>query len=205
MYQLFLSLIIVGGLLFFTVLAFYTRKHLHRKSESLVDRSNVESIGYRNPSRSLPETKKLEPSQETNISYSPAETSIKIKNKYLPVIKTDEMIPGLSPRDLIHYLGSGSLYTIETSQGPEELVIEELVINEEELTPLGGGKLLLSSRFLLVYDNSFKKKILLSSIDKYHFKDCYLIFKRKRVKKKLDVLKIDDRSVEFKYILNTLI
>jgi len=138
--------------------------------------------------------------EKQNIEDNPDKSFVKNRNKYIPVIRMDETIPGLSSRDLVHYLGSGALYTIETAQDPEELVI-----NEKELSPVGVGKLLLSSKFILVYDNSFKKRILLSSIDKHHFQNYFLIFKRKKVKKKVDVLKIDDRPVEFQYIFHTLI
>ncbi|MGQ9614786.1 MAG: hypothetical protein ACUVWJ_00100 [Spirochaetota bacterium] len=200
MYQLFLSLIVVGGILFFTVLAFYNRKHLHRKNKTRNSISRIETENRNDPSAFLYQIKNRELLEKQNIEYNSDKAFIKGRNRYIPVIRIEEPIPGLGSRDLIHYLGSGALYTIETAQEPKELVIKE-----EELSPVGVGKLLLSSKFILVYDNGFKKRILLSSIDKHHFQHYFLIFKRKRVKKRVDVLKIDDRPVEFQYIFYTLI
>lgn len=200
MYQLFLSLTIVGGILFFTVLTFYSRKHLYRKNETHARKPRIETGNRTSPSLSMSKIKDRESPEKQNFTDNPDKAFVKSRNKYIPVIRMDEPIPGLNSRDLVHYLGSGALYTIETAQDPEELIV-----NEKELSPVGAGKLLLSSKFILVYDNSFKKRILLSSIDKHHFQHYFLIFKRKRVKKRVDVLKIDDRQVEFQYIFHTLI
>jgi hypothetical protein len=81
---------------------------------------------------------------------------------YIPVVHVKKKIPGLSKQELIHFIGSGALYTIDTLAEPGGIDLRK-----HTLTPEIKGQVVLT--------------------------------------KKKDVLKIFNRSSEFKYILSVIV
>lgn len=177
MFLALLSLAVVGTLLFFTVLAFY-----HKKKEFLAVERGKGVAGKTAGQQAVV-----------------AESGTSIES-YIPVLHVDEPVPGLSVRDLVHYHGFGTLYALDSPADPAELTIIQ-----EELAPVVEGKLLLTSKYILVCNGDIRKKIFLSSIEKHHFQKPFLVMKRKRVKKKRDILKISERPIEFQYIFHAII
>ncbi|MFW6139436.1 MAG: hypothetical protein ACOC7U_09720 [Spirochaetota bacterium] len=120
-------------------------------------------------------------------------------SSYIPVVRPDRIIPGLNKGELVHYKGSGVLYSIELLVDPQEINPEE-----HELSVEVEGEVVITSRGILVYDSKNIKKISTSAIEKFDFRGPYVIIKRKNVKKKKDIVKVPENTAEFKYILHTL-
>jgi len=119
---------------------------------------------------------------------------------YVPIIFEHGKIPGIREHELVHFIGSGALFFIETELGPDE--IETI---PDEMAEVVAGNLILTSKQIVVYSKDAAKRIQISSIAKHKFKNSFLIIKRKRVKKKTDIIKIFQRPVEFSYILHALL
>ena len=120
-------------------------------------------------------------------------------NSYIPVLHRQKKIPGIKEFELIHYIGSGALFTIETKQEPSEIILKE-----GNLVPEIEGRVILTSHKLMIYNAKTVKKIVYGAIGKYAFHDPFLIIMRKDVKKKKDVLRVLEKPSEFKYIFTTL-
>lgn len=175
MFLFFFALALLGIILFFTIIFFYQRK---------------DSI--------------LEPTANTDISIPEQtkrrnEPAFNDENEYIPVMCTEKKIPGINKHELIHYIGSGILSTIDSLQDPSEIVL-----GNHELTTELEGNVVLTLKILVIFNDRNVKKILIDSIGKYHFEGHYLVIKRKDVKKKKDVLELFDKLAEFKYIFNIL-
>jgi len=119
---------------------------------------------------------------------------------FVPVIFAHGKIPGVREHELVHFVGSGALFFIETELNPGQIHIDP-----DELTPVLAGDLALTSKQIIIFNEETAKKIPISSVAKHQFIDSFLIIKRKRVKKKTDIIKISRRPVEFSYILHTLL
>lgn len=175
MFLFFFALALLGIILFFTIIFFYQRK---------------DGI--------------LEPTANTDISI-PEQTErrnepvFNDENEYIPVMCTEKKIPGINKHELIHYIGSGILSTIDSLQEPSEILLEN-----HELTTELEGNVVLTLKTLVIFNDRNVKKILIDTIGKYHFEGHYLVIKRKDVKKKKDVLELFDKLAEFKYIFNIL-
>lgn len=120
-------------------------------------------------------------------------------NNYIPILHPERELPGINRHEPIHFLGSCKLYRVEEQRDPQELIFDE-----KELTPELTGDVVLSSKKIVIYNGMNVKKIFLSSIEKYHFSNSFLIIKRKNVKKRKDILKLISKPTEFKYILQSL-
>jgi hypothetical protein len=118
---------------------------------------------------------------------------------YIPVVHVNRKIPGLSKQELIHFIGPGALYNIETLKEPGEIDLKQY-----SLTPEIKGEIVLTTKTLLIFNAKNTKKIMIDAIGKYHFQDDCVIIRRKDVKKKKDVLKIFNKMSEFKYILSVI-
>ncbi len=202
MFLAFLSLAVIGSILLLTVIAFYNKK----------DSSNMQterrSAGYGRPVQSSA-TKSLESGDSATHKSPPGDSvsTADAKEKggdkgrgFVPVIFKHGKIPGLREHELVHFVGSGALFFIETELNPGEINIDP-----DELTPVLAGDLVLTSKQIIVFHEETAKKISISSVARHRFIDSFLIIKRKRVKKKTDIIKITRRPVEFSYILHTLL
>jgi hypothetical protein len=118
---------------------------------------------------------------------------------YVPVIKPDRSIPGLGKNEVVHYFGSCELFSLETLLNPDQLTLDK-----DELSPEIEGEIALTSKNILIFDAQHVKRIYISSIENYHFFDPYLIIKRRNVKRKKDVVKLEEERSSFKYILHAL-
>lgn len=204
MFLAFLSLAVIGSLLLLTVIAFYNKK----------DSSNMQSerraVGYGGPAMQKTATggqgnaslygPSMRSVSSSEVSGNDAKERGEDKKGFVPVILKHGEIPGVRERELVHFIDSGTLFFIESEQGPEEMDIDT-----DELTMVLEGNLVLTSKQIIVFNKEASKRILISSIAKHRFTGSFLIIKRKRVKKKTDVIKISRRPVEFSYILHTLL
>lgn len=168
---LFILIIIVGSILFFAAVAFYNTQDIRRCKIDNRERYYKQGTDSRD----------------------------KGEEGYIPVVNVERPVPGRAPHELIHYMGSGMLFAVETLSDPKEVVVDEKTLTSEL-----EGDIALTSRNILIYNEKNTKKIPISNIEKIHFDDPYVIIKRKRVKKKKDILKILTDPSEFRYILNTL-
>ena len=181
----FVTLIILGVVLFFTVALFY--RHRGRVQEPAnEERVRMDMYTPEPEPEPKPEIEKSIPTPKNGKSYIPV---LNIKNK----------IPGVGKVELVHFIGTGTLYTIESPKIPSQIRLED-----HKLVPVIKGDVVLSSKSLIIFNDKDMKKIVIEVIGKYQFRDSYLIIQRKNVKKKRDVLQIDYNLVEFKYILSAL-
>ena len=171
MFFFFLAIAIFGIIIFFTVIIFYKSSDLAKKKSTDSDESGSE------------EDKELED-----------------ENYYIPVLHIDRVIPGMGKAEVIHYLGSCSLFSLETTDS-----LEQIEVDERQLTTVIDGEVVLTSKTILVFNDENKKKFYFTSIEDYHFENSYLIIKRRNVKRKKDIIKIGTEPVSFKYILHALI
>jgi len=127
------------------------------------------------------------------------EPDAKTEDFYIPVLRTERRIPGLGSNEAVHYLGSCAFFSLKSGTD-----LEQLAFKTEELDPEIEGEVVLTSKNILVFDEEKHKRIYISSIEDYRFVDPYLVIKRKNVKTKKDVLKLEEERVKFKYILHAL-
>lgn len=123
----------------------------------------------------------------------------KTEDFFIPVLRTERRIPGLGSNEAVHYLGRCAFFSLKSGTDLEQLAFET-----EELDTEIEGEVALTSKNILVFDEENHKRIYISSIEDYRFIDPYLVIKRKNVKTKKDVLKIEGERVKFKYILHAL-
>ncbi len=210
MFLIFLSLAVIGSMLLLTVIAFYNKK------DSADMQTVRKSAGHSGPAQGgkhrSDTVKTIDGRDGTQASHlSSAEEAayaadLKRNNGlnkgrgYVPVIFGHGKIPGVREHELVHFIGSGALFFIESELSPDEIEI-----NPDELTEVVDGDLVLTSKQIVVYSKEASKRIQISAIAKHQFKDSFLIIKRKRVKKKTDIIKISRRPVELRYILHTLL
>jgi hypothetical protein len=118
---------------------------------------------------------------------------------YVPVLKPDRAVTGLGKNESIHYLGSCAFFSLATLVDPDQLTLDE-----DELKPEMEGEIALTSKNILIFDEQSIKRIYISSIEQYRFFDPYLVIKRRNVKKKKDVIRLENERSSFKYILHAL-
>ncbi|MBN2323203.1 MAG: hypothetical protein JXQ30_05675 [Spirochaetes bacterium] len=118
---------------------------------------------------------------------------------YIPVLRSEHRIPGVGSNEAVHYLGPCVFFSLKSGTDLEQLSFEA-----QELESEMEGKVALTSKNILVFNEENQKRIYISSIEDYRFMDPYLVIKRKNVKTKKDVLKLEEERVKFKYILHAL-
>jgi len=118
---------------------------------------------------------------------------------YIPVLQGHKSVPGVKEFELIHFIGRGALFTLESLKDPEQVMIKE-----GDMVPEIEGSIVLTSHKLLIYNAKSARKIVYGAIGRYHFRDPFLVIMRKDVKKKKDVVRIFERIPEFKYIFSVL-
>jgi len=197
-------------MLLLTVIAFYNKKD--SADIGIVRRSAGRSRPARNGKSRLDNVKTIEGKGGSETSHlmpgGDKASAVGLEKNhgldkgrgYVPVIFKHGKIPGVREHELVHFVGSGTLFFIETELSPDE--IETI---PDEMTEVVTGNLALTSKQIVVYSKEATKRIQISTIAKHQFKNSFLIIKRKRVKKKTDIIKISRRPVEFSYILHALL
>jgi hypothetical protein len=199
MFLAFLSLTVVGIALLIAVVAFYSKKDILAEADYA---GSDRMIHTHAPNRPVP-VQEPETVKEEAIVHQPTSDVPERKNRenaeYIPILRIAEEIPGIKGRELVHYAGTGALYSLESTDD-----IENIEIKSDELETVVEGKLYLTSRYIIIYSGETVKKFTIASIESYRFSKSHLIMKRKRVKTKKDVLKIGADLKDFKYILHAL-
>jgi hypothetical protein len=206
MFFAFLSLALFGVALFVAASVFHSRKDIPAAAEPIPFEPRIENpvpdvderIEDRVPDRPLkvpqPEPQ-VEPPREEPVLNERAGR----EGEYIPILRIKGEIPGLKGRELVHFDGKGSLYSLESTAEPEKVAFKQ-----EDLALVVEGRLLLTSRYIIVYSESVVKKFTIAAIESFHWQNAYLVMKRKRVKTKKDILNIKGNLKDFKYILHAL-
>ena len=199
MFLAFLSLTVVGIALLIAVVAFYSKKDIMVEADY---RGPNQVIQNHTPNRTVP-VQVPETAKEEAIIHQPTSDVPERKNsenaEYIPIVRVAEEIPGIKGRELVHYAGTGALYSLESTDD-----IDSIEIKSDELETVVEGKLYLTSRYIIIYSGETVKKFTIASIESFRFSRSHLIMKRKRVKTKKDILKIGADLKNFKYILQAL-
>jgi hypothetical protein len=191
----FLALTIVGVVFFIAIIAFYSKKDFSNKPNQVTAEKTIEGppAVQTHPVREAVFTT---PSFESRPEPHDQEEG---QRNYIPILHFDEPIPGLKGRVFVHFDGSGSLFTLETPAQPSDIHLKQ-----DELESVLKGRLLLTSRYIVIFNEETQKKFALTTIEQHHFQRSYMIIKRKKVKVKKDIIKIDGNLMEFQYILHAL-
>jgi hypothetical protein len=202
MFLAFLSLVVVGIALLVAVIFFYSWKD---KPERIIPDYAEPAVDDYVPDPLLtvqkPEISEAAPSKAPEREGTPENVADQRENRgvFIPVLQVEGEIPGLKGRELIHFDGKGSLYSLESTAD-----LNNLEFTKDDLELVVEGRLLLTSRYIIVYSGAVVKKFTIAAIEDFRFKDTFLVMKRKRVKTKKDVLKVSGNLGDFKYILHAL-
>jgi hypothetical protein len=199
MFLAFLSLTVVGVALLVAVVVFYSKKDLQvdtvQNSHELIVRDQA-------PKRPIP-VQEPDTAEKDAVGREPKSDVLEKWNRedgeYIPILRIKEEIPGLKGRELIHYAGTGTLYSVESAAE-----LEKIEIKSVELELVVEGKLFLTSRYIIIYSGDIVKKFTIATIENFRFSGAHLIMKRKRVKTKKDILKVAADLNGFKHILHAL-
>ena len=196
---LFLTFVILGVLLFLSLILFYHRKrkvkkrrlkryipdydpqyyydndyyyeglrgrapdlNLSRGSGATRDEGIQRNIEPTPVGNILPEARYRQDASTLGDSQIPKDESVP-QDAYIPVVRVERKIPGLNKQELVHFVGSGALFTIDTLAEPDEIELGKYV-----LTPEIEGDIVLTTRTLMIFNEKNMKKILIDSIGKYH-------------------------------------
>ena len=199
MFLAFLSLTVVGVALLVAVVVFYSKKDV---VVDTVQNSHELIVHDHAPNRPIPvqesDTAEKDAVRQQLKSDVPEKRN-REEVEYIPILRIEEAIPGLKGRELIHYAGTGTLYSLGSTAE-----LEKLEIKSDELELVVEGKLFLTSRYIIIYSGDIVKKFTIAAIESFRFSGAHLIMKRKRVKTKKDILKIAADLKGFKYILHAL-
>ena len=204
MFLAFLSLAVIGIALFVAVVFFHSWKD--KPERTVQDYTEPEPAVHAHVPNTLPNAQKPEIREEAATVTSESEGVSRTvstpgagKGVYIPILQIDEEIPGLKGRELIHFDGEGSLYSLESTAD-----LKNLEFSKDDLELIVEGRLLLTSRYIIVFKAAVVKKFTIAAVEDFQFKNSFLVMKRKRVKTKKDVLKVSGKLEEFKYILHAL-
>lgn len=202
MFLAFLSLVVVGIALLVAVIFFYSWKD---KPERIIPDYAEPAVDDHFPDPLLtvqkPEIREAAPSKAPEREGTPENVGDQKEKKgvFIPILQVEGEIPGLKGRELIHFDGKGSLYSLESTAD-----LKNLEFTQDDLELVVEGRLLLTSRYIIVYSGAVVKKFTIAAIEDFRFKNTLLVMKRKRVKTKKDVLKVSGNLGDFKYILHAL-
>jgi hypothetical protein len=202
MFLAFLSLVVVGIALLVAVIFFYSWKD---KPERIVPDYAEPAVDDYVPDPPLnaqkPEIREEVPSKAPESEGTPETKSNRAEKTgvFIPVLQIQGEIPGLKGRELVHFDGKGSLYSLESTAD-----LKNLEFTKDDLELVVEGRLLLTSRYIIVYSGAVVKKFTIAAIEDFRFKNTFLVMKRKRVKTKKVVLKVSGNLGDFKYILHAL-
>jgi hypothetical protein len=204
MFFAFLSLAIIGIALFVAVVFFQSRKDGTQNIIGVPLEPVVEAQTSDHPLTAQEPEKtddSLEESAEPERAMPEEAVSDRVvgEREFIPILRVKGEIPGIKGRELVHFDGRGTLYSLEST---DEL--DALEFTDRDLELVVDGRLLLTSRYIIIYSGESVKKFTIAAIEKFTFRNSSLVIKRKRVKTKKDVLKIADNLSDFKYILHAL-
>ncbi len=160
----FLVLAIVGVFLFIAIITFYSKKDFSNST----NQETAEIAG--------PPAVQTQPVPEAVISTPTIESQPEPDDKgegqrdYIPILHFDEPIPGLKGRVFVHFDGSGSLFTLETPAKPSDITLKQ-----DELESVLKGRLLLTSRYIVIFNEEIQKKFAITTIEQHHFQNSYMI------------------------------
>jgi hypothetical protein len=199
MFLAFLSLTVVGVALLVAVIVFYSKKDV---LVDTVQKGHELIVHDYTPNHPVPvqepDTAEKDAVRRESKSGVPDKGN-REDGEYIPILRIKEEIPGLKGRELIHYAGTGTLYSLESTAE-----LEKLEIKSDEMELVVEGKLFLTSRYIIIYSGDTVKKFTIATIENFRFSGTHLIMKRKRVKTKKDILKIAADLKDFKHILHAL-
>ncbi len=199
MFLAFISLTVVGVALFIAVVVFHSKKDF---LEETVYSSQEPIANDPAPNHSVPVQPPQIPEQvavKQDQEQAAPDTGGSEEGEYIPILRIKEEIPGLKGRELIHFAGKGTLYSLESGAD-----LENIEIKNDELELVVEGKLFLTSRYIFIFNEDVVKKFTIAAIEKFRFIGSHLLMKRKRVKTKKDILKIAADLKSFKHILHAL-
>jgi hypothetical protein len=199
MFLAFLSLTVVGVALLIAVIVFYSKKDVQVSADYIRPNQIVQDHA---PNHPIPvqeaDTVNRDEVKQQSTSDVP-ERKNRDDAEYIPILRIREEIPGIKGRELVHYAGTGTLYSLESTDD-----LKNIEIKSEDLDQVLEGKLYLTSRYIIIHSEDTVKKFTIASIEGFRFSRTHLMVKRKRVKTKKDVFKIDRDLKNFKYILHAL-
>jgi hypothetical protein len=199
MFLAFISLAVVGVALFIAVVVFYSKKDfveetVHNSHEPI---ANDPASNHSAPVQTFEIPKPVAVKNE--LEREAPDTGGREEGEYIPILRIKEEIPGLKGRELIHFAGKGTLYSLDSTAD-----LENIEIKNDELELVVEGKLFLTYRYIFIFNNDVVKKFTIAAIEKFRFIGSHLLMKRKRVKTKKDILKITADLKNFKRILHAL-
>ena len=124
--------------------------------------------------------------------------SDRVLEEVIPILKETRDIPGLGVSELVHFVGSGRLYTVESEEMPDKIKIDR-----NNLNLVLEGTVAITSKNLLIFNRKDVKKFPHGKIERLGWENGFLIIKRKGVKKKREVFEVHE-SGPFRYILKAL-
>jgi hypothetical protein len=199
MFLAFLSLTVVGVALLIAVVVFYSKKDVQDHADYIHPDQIVHDHA---PNHPIP-VREADTVERDDIKQQPASKLPEHNNRdnaeYIPILRIKEEIPGVKGRELVHYAGTGTLYSLESTDD-----LKNIEIKTEDLEQVVEGKLYLTSRYIIIYSGDIVKKFTIASIENFRFSKTHLIVKRKRVKTKKDVFRINQDLKDFKYVLHAL-
>ena len=200
MFLAFLLLVVVGVALLIAVVVFYSKKDVLDHTDHISSDRIVQDHAPA-PNRPIPVQEPETTNRDTGKQHPTSEVQEKNREDadYIPILRISDEIPGIKGRELVHYTGTGSLYSLESTDD-----LENIEIKSDDLEPVVEGKLYLTSRYIIIYSGETVKKFTIAAIESFRFSRSHLIMKRKRVKTKKDVLKIGHDLKNFKFILHAL-
>jgi hypothetical protein len=202
MFLAFLSLVVIGIALLLAVIFFYSWKD---KPERIIPDYAEPAVNDHVPDPLLtvqkPEIREAAPPKAPEREGTPENVGDQKEKTgiFIPILQVEGEIPGLKGRELVHFDGKGSLYSLESTAD-----LKNLDFTQDDLELVVEGRLLLTSRYIIVYSGAVVKKFTIAAIEDFRFKNAFLVLKRKRVKTKKDVLKVSGNLGDFKYILHAL-
>ena len=199
MFLAFISLTVVGVALFIAVVVFYSKKDF---LEEAVHNGHEPIANDPAPNHPVPVQLSEIPEQvavKQNLEQDESDAGGREEGEYIPILRIKEEIPGLKGRELIHFAGKGTLYSLESTAE-----LENIEIKNDELELVVEGKLFLTSRYIFIFNGDVVKKFTIAAIEKFRFIGSHLVMKRKRVKTKKAILRIAADLRNFKRILHAL-
>lgn len=203
---IFLFILVLGFVLFIVAILFYKqrtgkREYFHQEPpppriyEEEPVNQNAAPAGLRGDGP-IHDESKVPPGMEEEWT----QTGRADASAYIPVLRGEKNIPGVKEFELVHFVGRGGLFSVESLQNPGKITVRE-----NELIREMEGTVVLTSHKLLIYDVKSTRKIVFGAIGGYQFQDPFLIIMRKDVKKKKEVVRVYERIPEFRYIFGVLV
>jgi hypothetical protein len=184
-------IIILGFVLFIVAILFYKKRTGKRR---YIHEETVPVQMYREERFRRDSEPEVLPREEWSV---PIRTDA---DNYIPVLNRKKGIPEVKEFELIHFIGRGVLFSLESLQNPAKIIV-----SERDLVPEIQGNVVLTSHKLLIYNGKSTRKIVYGAIVSYQFRDPFLVIMRKDVKKKKEVVRVLEKWPQFSYIFSVLV